>query len=138
VLVASRARSLVDPVPASGTQAHAVSDMPRPPRHPAPDHGAATTSIPVGTGAWESDGELMRRVQGNDPGALEQLYERHATRALRVALAICHDADRAEDAVQEAFVGVWRGRLSYQPAAGPFVDWAMSIVRGRATEATRG
>jgi RNA polymerase sigma factor (sigma-70 family) len=80
----------------------------------------------------------MRRVQGNDPGAIEQLYERHATRALRVALAECRDPERAEDAVQEAFVGVWRGRVGYRPSAGPFVDWAMAIVRERAIEAARG
>jgi DNA-directed RNA polymerase specialized sigma24 family protein len=95
------------------------------------------TSIRIGPGAGESDGALMRRVQANDPGALEELYERHAARALREALAICHDPDRAEDAVQEAFVGVWRGRFGYQPSAASFVDWAMSIVRQRALDATR-
>ena len=68
--------------------------------------------------ARESDEELMRRVQNNDPGAIEQLYERHEARALRVALAVCHDRDRAEDAVQEAFVGVWRGRMAYRPVGG--------------------
>ena len=74
----------------------------------------------------------MRRVQNNDPGAIEQLYERHEARALRTALAVCHDRDRAEDAVQEAFVGVWRGRMAYRPSEGSFEDWAMSIVRERA------
>ena len=90
------------------------------------------TSIRIGIRAEESDGALMRRVQGNDPAALEELYERHASRALREALAVCHDLERAEDAVREAFVGVWRGRFGYQPALGSFVDWAMSIVRQRA------
>ncbi len=92
----------------------------------------------IDPGGGESDGALMRRVQGNDPGALEELYERHAACALREALAICHGRDRAEDAVQEAFVGVWRGRFAYEPAAASFVDWSMSIVRQRALDATRG
>jgi RNA polymerase sigma-70 factor (ECF subfamily) len=99
------------------------------------DPRAVTASVRVGTRPEESDAALMRRVQGNDPGALEELYERHSTRALSEALAICQDPDRAEDAVQEAFVGVWRARFGYQPALGSFADWAMSIVRHRARDA---
>ena len=94
------------------------------------------TSIRIGIRAEENDAALMRRVQGNDPSALEELYERHAARALREALAICDDPDRAEDAVREAFVDMWRARFGYQPALGSVVDWAMSIVRRRALDAT--
>jgi RNA polymerase sigma-70 factor (ECF subfamily) len=99
-----------------------------------PSGGPASTGPlePIRSGTRESDEELMRRVQDNDPGAIEQLYEHHEARALRVAMEVCHDRDRAEDAVQEAFVSVWRGRMSYRPSAGPFVDWAMAIVRERA------
>ena len=60
----------------------------------------------------------MRRVQGNDPGASRSCTSATPARALRVALAVCHDRDRAEDAVQEAFVGVWRGRFGYRAGGG--------------------
>jgi len=79
----------------------------------------------------------MRRVQANDPRAFGELYDRHAARAWSVARAVCHDANRAEDAVQEAFLAIWRSHGSYQSERGSVQGWLMAVVRNRAIDATR-
>jgi RNA polymerase sigma-70 factor (ECF subfamily) len=84
-----------------------------------------------------TDEELMARAQGDDAEAFAQLYDRHATRAFRVARAVCGDASRAEDAVQEGFLAIWRNRASYQPRTGTFQAWSMKIVRNRAIDSSR-
>jgi RNA polymerase sigma-70 factor (ECF subfamily) len=79
----------------------------------------------------------MRRVQANDPMAFGELYNRHAGRAWSVARSVCHDASRAEDAVQEGFLSVWRSQGSYRGERGSVQGWLMTVVRNRAIDATR-
>jgi RNA polymerase sigma-70 factor, ECF subfamily len=84
-----------------------------------------------------TDEELMRRMQANDPLAFNELYDRHAGRAWSVARSVCHDASRAEDAVQEGFLSVWRSQGSYRGDRGSVQGWLMTVVRNRAIDATR-
>jgi len=86
--------------------------------------------------ASESDEQLMGRVQAGDIRAFEQLYDRHAMRAFRIARSVCPDSGRAEDAVQEGFLSVWRGRMSYRSTYS-FQSWAMKIIRNRAIDVSR-
>lgn len=78
--------------------------------------------------------ELM--VRGRDD-AVEALYDRYAVRAHRVARSVCRDERIAEDAVQEAFLSVWRGREAYRPEIGSFATWLLAIVRNRAIDLSR-
>jgi RNA polymerase sigma-70 factor, ECF subfamily len=87
--------------------------------------------------ANETDEELMRRVQADDARAFGELYDRHVARALKVARSVGHQSTRAEDAVQEGFLSVWRSRGSYQPGMGSFRAWAMTIIRHRAVDSIR-
>jgi RNA polymerase sigma-70 factor, ECF subfamily len=84
-----------------------------------------------------SDEALMERVQRADLEAFEVLFDRHWATALRVAASVCRDRGRAEDAVQEAFLELWRDRSSYRPEAGSFRSWALALVRYRAIDAVR-
>jgi RNA polymerase sigma-70 factor (ECF subfamily) len=84
-----------------------------------------------------SDEALMERVQADDPAAFQELYDRHAEGALRVARAVCRDAGRAEDAVQEGFLSIWKGRADYRSASGTFRAWSMRIVQNRAIDSVR-
>jgi RNA polymerase sigma-70 factor (ECF subfamily) len=79
-----------------------------------------------------SDAVLMREVQAGERPALGQLYDRLSVRAYRAALAVCHDRECAQDAVQDAFVAMWASRATYVPARGSVASWAMTIVRHRA------
>lgn len=86
----------------------------------------------------QSDDGLMERAQGDDPVAFAELYGRHAAPALAVAQSVCRNAGYAEDAVQEGFLSIWRGRARYRPRAGAsFRGWAMETVRNRAIDSNR-
>jgi RNA polymerase sigma-70 factor (ECF subfamily) len=79
----------------------------------------------------------MLRIVAGDTVAFGQFVDRHAARALAVATAVCHNRQRAEDAVQESLLAIWRSRADYSPAKGSVQAWAMSIVRHRAIDLVR-
>ena len=84
-----------------------------------------------------ADLALMRRVQAGDTAAFELLYDRYVAAALRIASSLLRDRGRAEDAVQDAFLAIWRGRLRYRPDKGSVQNWWMGIVRNRSIDALR-
>lgn len=75
-----------------------------------------------------SDQELMQRVQGGDVLAFEQLYDRYQDRVWRVASLVCQESNRAEAAVEEAFIALWRDRASYRPERTPAQAWTIRTV----------
>jgi RNA polymerase sigma-70 factor (ECF subfamily) len=83
------------------------------------------------------DAALMREIQAGSRDALGELYARLARPAYRTALAVCHDRDWAQDAVQDAFLSIWLSRSSYRAERGAVAQWAMSIVRHRAIHLAR-
>ena len=88
--------------------------------------------------AGVTDEELMRRVaETEDVDAFSSLYDRHAKRALGVARSVCGDSSRSEEAVQEGFLSIWRGRARYAPRRGSFQAWSMSVVRNAAVNRVR-
>ena len=87
--------------------------------------------------AQQSDKALMLCVRNDDPDAFGALYDRHARLALRVAHSVCRDAGRAEEAVQEGFLSIWRGRARYRPESGSVKGWMLAVVRNRAIDAVR-
>lgn len=86
----------------------------------------------------QTDEALMARAQAGDSDAFAQLYDRHSERALRIALAVCHDQSRAEDAVKEGFLAIWHSRAGYRPDAGSFQIWAMRILKDSAIAGSEG
>ncbi|HET9104916.1 MAG TPA: sigma-70 family RNA polymerase sigma factor [Solirubrobacteraceae bacterium] len=88
-------------------------------------------------GASLSDQELMDAVAAGDVDAFGRLYDRFHRRAYRIAHAVCRDEGRAEDAVQDAFVSVWRNRASYDRHRGTVAGWLLTAVRHRALDLAR-
>ena len=84
-----------------------------------------------------ADVALMSRVQADEPGAFDELYDRFGTDAYRVAYGMTRNGARAEDVVQEAFLSVWRHREGYRSDAGSVRGWLMGTVRHRAIDALR-
>ncbi len=76
----------------------------------------------------------MRRVQADDPEAFGMLYDRFSAPAFRVAVGIARSRSHADDAVQEAFLSLWRNRSRYRPELGTVRGWVMGIVRNRAID----
>ena len=101
--------------------------------------GASVETAPrEPAGRRASDEDVMRQVQENqDAGAFGCLYDRHAARAYRVAVSICGDSSRAEEAVQEGFLAIWRGRARFRAGSGSFQAWSMAIVRYAAIDRLR-
>lgn len=80
----------------------------------------------------------MRRVQADDARAFEELHARHHAKAHNVALLVTRNSQHAEDAVQEAFISIWRGRSTFRSEPGRSVrGWVMKVVRNRAIDAIR-
>lgn len=84
-----------------------------------------------------ADEELLESVRDGYDRAFEVLYDRHSRVAWSLAMRLLHDRQAAEDLVQEAFLGVWRGSASYRPGAGSVRTWLLSIVHHRAVDRLR-
>ena len=78
----------------------------------------------------EDDDSLMRRVaEDGDADAFGRLVRTHQARLLCFAERMTGgDAETAEDAVQEAFLRLWRGRTRYQPQ-GALIGFLLRVVR---------
>lgn len=95
---------------------------------------------PTGTTAEvaiHDDDLLMSQVKGGSVDAFEELYDRYGVQAYRVARSICHDQGHTEDAIQEAFLSIWKSRTSYQPQRGTVAAWLLTVVRYRAIDVAR-
>lgn len=83
--------------------------------------------------AW-SDVELMAGVAQGDAEAFGQLYDRFAPKAYGLALRVLRDRELAEDAVQEAFLSVWRSAPRFDRRRGPARAWVLMLVHRRAVD----
>ena len=84
-----------------------------------------------------SDLELMAQVNAGSVEAYSEIYDRFCDRAFRVAFAVCRDAGYAQDAVQDAFLSVWRSPASYRSDRGTVAAWLLAGVRYRAIDVSR-
>lgn len=82
-------------------------------------------------------GLTLRRCAGGDSGALRAIYERDAGIMLGIARRILRRRDLAEEAVQDAFVQIWRKAGSFDAARGAGRAWIFAIVRNRALSILR-
>lgn len=57
-----------------------------------------------------SDKQLIRAIKGGDTKSYEKLFERYYDRYFSFACALLHDADAAEDVLQNVFLKLWIGR----------------------------
>ncbi len=83
------------------------------------------------------DEGLVRLAAEIDPAAFEVLYERHHVLAFSLAYRIAGSRERAEEIVQDAFLSVWRGAGTFDPARGSVRTWLMATVRHRGIDAVR-
>ncbi|HEY7339641.1 MAG TPA: RNA polymerase sigma factor [Ktedonobacterales bacterium] len=74
--------------------------------------------------------EAIRQAQAGDHFAFRRLVETHSEMAWRVARALLEESLAAEDALQDAWLDVWRG-LAYFDTTRPFRPWLLTIVANR-------
>lgn len=83
------------------------------------------------------DDELLRRIaEERDREAFEALFRRHQGRAYALALHVAGSPQIAEEAVQEAMLGVWRSARTYRPG-GSARAWICRIVARKACACAR-
>jgi RNA polymerase sigma-70 factor (ECF subfamily) len=87
--------------------------------------------------AQRSDEALVEAVARADEDALGELYDRFGKVAYGLAFRILQDAALAEDAVQEAFLQIWRGAGAYEPARAKASTWLLTFVHRRAVDLVR-
>jgi len=84
-----------------------------------------------------SDGELIQRTGNGDRSAFEKLYKRYSRPVFGLALRRLGDRGRAEDAVQETFVSIWRSASTYKPERGPGAPWLYGVARNAIVDRSR-
>ncbi len=84
-----------------------------------------------------SDEALVALLARGDEGALAELYDRFGAVAFGLALRVVHDAALAEDAVQEAFLTVWRTASRFVAERGKARTWILTLVHRRAVDVVR-
>lgn len=85
-----------------------------------------------------TDADLVARVRDSrDEQAFEMLYERHARAAMRMALGRVFDHGLAADAVQSAFLDVWRAAGTYSVERGSVAAWILGITSNRCIDVLR-
>jgi RNA polymerase sigma-70 factor (ECF subfamily) len=80
---------------------------------------------------------LIAAVARGDRAAFADLYAATSPQLFAVALRILKRRDRAEEALQDAYVSLWRRAGDYRPARGSAFAWMASIVRYRAIDLVR-
>jgi RNA polymerase sigma factor (sigma-70 family) len=84
-----------------------------------------------------SDEALVALVARSDETALAELYDRIGGTAYGLAYRVLRDEALAEDAVQEAFLGLWRTAASFIPERAKASTWLLTLVHRRAVDLVR-
>jgi RNA polymerase sigma-70 factor (ECF subfamily) len=84
-----------------------------------------------------SDEALVALVARGDEDALAELYDRVSRIAYGLALRVLRDERHAEDAVQEAFLQVWRSAATFRAERAKASTWILTLVHRRAVDLVR-
>ena len=84
-----------------------------------------------------SDEALVALVARGDEDALAELYDRVGRIAYGLALRVLRDERHAEDAVQEAFLQVWRSAATFRAERAKASTWILTLVHRRAVDLVR-
>lgn len=94
-------------------------------------HRVVAAAEPVG-----AIDRLVAAAKAGDATAFDQLLASQRPRALSAALRVLHNADDAEDAVQDAFVKIWRSLQSFEGRSS-FSTWVHRIVTNASLDLMR-
>jgi RNA polymerase sigma-70 factor (ECF subfamily) len=89
------------------------------------------------TRSIRDDDDLLVACAEGDEQALGSLYDRFGKVAYGLAVRVLRDPALAEDAVQEAFLDVWRQAASFDRSRGAPSTWILTIVHRRAVDLVR-
>lgn len=80
----------------------------------------------------------LERVADGDRSAFEEVYRRTAVKLFGVCLRILPMRQEAEEALQEAYLLVWRKAATFDATKGSAMTWLITLTRNRAVDRLRG
>jgi RNA polymerase sigma-70 factor (ECF subfamily) len=98
--------------------------------------GVAPTCAESARRSAQDDDQVMAGVKAGSTVALGVLYDRYCARAYRIARSVCRDEDRAQEAVQETFISIWRTRETYRDDSR-VTPWVLTVARHRSIDVAR-
>ena len=81
--------------------------------------------------------DMLIRVAAGDRAAFERVYRLTSTKLFGVCLRILPVRQEAEDALQEAYLTIWRRADSFDPARGRAMTWLITLTRNCAVDRLR-
>jgi len=85
----------------------------------------------------KGEGDLARRLQSRDAGAMGELYDRYGRLVYSLILRIVRNSAAAEDLVQETFLRVWNRMQGFDQERGALGPWVLTVARNRAIDYLR-
>ena len=85
----------------------------------------------------KDDGDLARRLQARDAGAMRELYDRYGRLVYSLIMRIVRNSAAAEDLVQETFLRVWNRMQGFDQQRGALGPWVLTVARNRAIDYLR-
>src|SRR5262245_28852664 len=83
------------------------------------------------------DEQLVAAIALADEAALAELYDRHASAMLGVALRVLGSRSDAEDLVHDVFVEAWQKAADFDAKRGSVRSWLLMRVRSRGIDRLR-
>ncbi len=80
---------------------------------------------------------LLEATAAGDFSAFRALYDATSAKLFGVAVRILRNDDKASDAVQQAYLQIWRNSGRYDPRLGSPRAWMIGILRFRALDVLR-
>ena len=81
--------------------------------------------------------DLIRRLHGGDPGALDELYDQLSRPVYSLLLRMVQEPALAEDLTQETFLRVWHRVRQFDPDRGAVTTWVLAVARNQARDYLR-
>lgn len=85
----------------------------------------------------ERDLVCLLKIQAGDTRALAELYDRYTPLLFPVCTRILRSGADAEDALQNAWLQVWKRSTSYDARRGTVAAWLLTVARSRALDRYR-
>lgn len=79
---------------------------------------------------------LVRTGRG-DRTSFEDVYRRTSAKLFGICLRIFPERQEAEDALQDAFITIWKKAAAFDPARASPITWLCAVTRNRAIDRLR-
>ncbi|WP_298693042.1 sigma-70 family RNA polymerase sigma factor [uncultured Sphingomonas sp.] len=89
------------------------------------------------TSAADILSDALNRVASGDRAAFEDVYRRTSAKLFGVCLRILPVRQEAEEALQEAYLSIWRRAGSFDATRGSAMTWLITLTRNRALDRLR-